>query len=204
MNPRMRRLSAESQTLRTEFAGHPYITVEPLRPEPSERYRVSYALRGVMLTPSGETLYADHHSIVIQLPAGYPREKPVVTTETPVFHPNFGANPGEEICIGDYWSPAQGLVDIVVTVGEMIQFQRYNVHSPLNAVAARWVAANESAFPVGTTDLFLAEPEVLLIADASAPNFGGSHDGLGANAQLASSTPGPIGPEPGDAYKGSP
>jgi ubiquitin-protein ligase len=162
VNPRMRRLSADAQMLRTEFAGHPQISVTPLRPEPSDIYQVTYDLRGVSLTPAGETIYTDLHTVVIQLSASYPRDKPIVTAESPVFHPNFGVNAGDEVCIGDYWSPAQGLADIVVTVGEMIQFQRYNVRSPLNPVAARWAAANESAFPVGNINLFLAEPEIVL------------------------------------------
>ena len=170
MNPRLRRLAADSEILRTEFAGHPNIAVIPLRPEPSDAYRVTYTLRGVVLSADGETAYADQHTVTVQLPAGYPRDKPLVTADTAVFHPNFGANPGEEVCIGDYWSPARGLADIIVAVGEMIQFQRYNVRSPLNSVAARWVAANESAFPVGTVNLYQAEPEIVLAAPtASTP-----------------------------------
>jgi len=169
MNPRLRRLAADSEMLRTEFAGHPNITVVPLRPEPSDAYQVTYALRGIVIGADGETAYADHHTVTVQLPAGYPREKPMMVAETGVFHPNFGANPGEEICIGDYWSPARGLADIIVAVGEMIQFQRYNVRSPLNPVAARWVAANEEAFPVGTVDLYQAEPEIVLTVPTTAP-----------------------------------
>jgi hypothetical protein len=82
--------------------------------------------------------------------------------ETAIFHPNFGPNIGDEICIGDYWSPAQSLSDIVVTIGELIQYQRYNTRSPLNAVAARWVAQNEAIFPVGHVSLFQAEPSIQL------------------------------------------
>lgn len=164
MNPRLRRLAADSEMLRTEFAGHPNITVIPLRPEPSDAYRVTYMLRGVVLGADGETAYADQHTVTVQLPSGYPREKPIVAADTAVFHPNFGANPGEEVCIGDYWSPARGLADIIVTIGEMIQFQKYNVRSPLNPVAARWVAANEAAFPVGMVDLYQAEPDIVLTA----------------------------------------
>jgi hypothetical protein len=51
----------------------------------------------------------------------------------------------------------------------MIQFQLYNVRSPLNAVAARWVAQNESIFPIGNVELFQAEPEVALTVEAAKP-----------------------------------
>jgi ubiquitin-protein ligase len=162
-SPRLRRLMADSNLMRTEFAGHPQISVEPLGWDPPEQYRVTYRLTGVMADPaSGQPVTSGEHRVVLTLPAAYPREKPYCTTETPVFHPNFGQNAGDEICIGDYWTPAQSLADIVVKVGEMIQFQEYNVKSPLNALAARWAAENQTIFPIGTVELFQAEPDISL------------------------------------------
>lgn len=169
MHPRARRLMADAELMRTEFAGHPYITVEPMGWEPPEQYRVTYHLLGVRTDQTtGQPVTADTHVIVITLPAGYPREKPYSTAQTPVFHPNFGPNAGDEICIGDYWTPSQTLADIVVKVGEMLQFREYNVRSPLNAVAARWVAENESIFPIGDIGLYQAEPEISLGDDSTA------------------------------------
>lgn len=167
MNPRMRRLAADAQQMRTEFAGHPQIEVTPMGPEPAESYRITYHLTGVALGTQGQPEYVQIHHVLIQLPAAYPRSKPLFRMDTSIFHPNFGSRVGDEICIGDYWSPAQSLADIVVTVGEMIQYQRFNVRSPLNAVAARWVAENESVFPVGTVPLFQAEPEITIGAGAT-------------------------------------
>jgi ubiquitin-protein ligase len=66
-----------------------------------------------------------------------------------VFHPNFG----EYVCIADFWSPAQSLADIVMDVGLMLQWQKYNVQSPLNAVAADWAVKHRDELPVGTIDL---------------------------------------------------
>lgn len=163
MHPRARRLLADAELMKTEFAGHPHISVEPLGWEPPEQYRVTYHLVGARPDPNtGQPVTADTHVIVITLPANYPREKPYSTAETPVFHPNFGPNVGDEICIGDYWTPTQTLVDIVVKVGEMLQYREYNVRSPLNAVAARWAAQNEGIFPLGHIGLFQAEPEIEL------------------------------------------
>jgi len=162
MNPRMRRLTADAESLRTEFAGHPEIQVLPLGYEPTDAYRIIFRLPGIALDAAGQPSRVNHHQCVIQLVAGYPREKPIAIMETAIFHPNFGPNIGDEICIGDYWSPAQSLSDIVVTIGELIQYQRYNTRSPLNAVAARWVAQNEAIFPVGHVSLFQAEPSIQL------------------------------------------
>jgi ubiquitin-protein ligase len=169
MSPRARRLLAESQALSTEFAGHPHITVTPITFEPADSYRISYRLRGVTYGPSGQLGWSDNHGVRIHLGASYPRAKPLVIMETPIFHPNIGSRVGEEVCIGDYWSPGESLVDVVVTIGELIQYQRYNVRSPLNAIAARWAAENEHIFPVGKIILFQAEPTVTVRTGAPGP-----------------------------------
>jgi ubiquitin-protein ligase len=159
----MRRLVADSERMRTEFAGHPQITVEPIGPEPPEQYRVTLRVPGVTLDPAtGQPVVVEEHRAVITLPATYPREKPYCTTETQVFHPNFGEHAGDEICIGDYWTPAQSLADIVVKIGEMVQYREYNPLSPLNTTAGRWASANEAIFPIGEHGLFQAEPEISL------------------------------------------
>lgn len=154
--------------MRTEFAGHPYITVEPIGFDPPEQYRIAYRLNGVLLdSQNGQPIVSDHHQAFITLTSAYPREKPYAVMQTPVFHPNFGPNAGDEICIGDFWTPAQTLADIVVKIGAMLQFQMYNVRSPLNAVAARWVTQNENVFPIGDVELFQAEPEISLGLDTN-------------------------------------
>jgi ubiquitin-protein ligase len=173
MNPRQRRLTADAEMMRSEFAGHPNVTVEPLGWEPPERYRVHLRLPTVRIDDAtGQPAVAHDTSIVVTLPAGYPREKPLCTTETPVFHPNIGGRAGDEICIADYWVPSQTLVDIVAKIGSMLQYQLYNVKSPLNAIAAQWVIDNPDAFPIGDVQLFQAEPAVEVL-DGRA---GGSND----------------------------
>jgi ubiquitin-protein ligase len=162
MNPRVRRLLADADAIRTEFAGHPYISVTAIGPEPAESYRVTFNLRGATLDARGQPIMANQHRAVIQLTATYPREKPLAVSETMVFHPNFAGHAGGEICIGDFWTPTRTLTDIVVAIGEMLQYQRYNTKSPLNAVAARWAVENEVIFPLGNIGLFQSEPEISL------------------------------------------
>ena len=162
MNPRLRRLMADADSIRTEFAGHPHISVTPIGPEPAESYRVYFNVRGVTLDTRGQPIVADNHVAVIQLTATYPRDKPLAVAETVVFHPNFAGQIGGEICIGDFWTPTRSLTDIVVAIGEMLQYQRYNTKSPLNAVAARWATENEAIFPLGNIGLFQSEPEISL------------------------------------------
>lgn len=158
MPPRLRRLQADYAQLTAAFAGHPAVRVEPLGPMPPERYRILYAVAGLRLGPDRQVWRAYQHVIDIYLPAGYPREKPYAVSAVEVFHPNFGAH----VCIADFWSPSQSLVDVVSQIGDMLQYKLYNVRSPLNAVAAKWAMENQYQLPVGDVSVLPIEPEIIL------------------------------------------
>ena len=158
MNPRLRRLAADQAKLATFFAGHPAVTVEPLGPAPADRYRVVYDVPSLRVDAQQRIVAFQPHVVTITLPPSYPRDKPYCVVDEPVFHPNFG----NYICIADYWSPSQSLADIVVQIGQMLQFQLYNTRSPLNAVAARWAVEQAASLPVGRVELLPPEPEVRL------------------------------------------
>lgn len=135
----------------------------PLSFEPADTYRIAYQLRGIVgLDRGGEAIFAENHSVLLTLGAGYPREKPMAVMESQIFHPNMRRGEQGEICFGDYWSPALGLSDVIVTIGEMIQYQRYNVKSPLNGAAAEWAEKHEELFPVGNVNLYLGDIEITL------------------------------------------
>lgn len=162
MNPRLRRLYADANRIRDEFAGHPHVSVEFVGSEPAERYRITYRLLGVVLDESGQPAVRDTHVVEFQLGADYPRGGPLISTVTSVFHPNMRAGAGGEVCIGDVWTPAQPLADLVMKVGDMIQYRAFNELSPLNADAARWVVAHPEIFPIGSVQLYQPEPEIEL------------------------------------------
>lgn len=149
-SPRHRRLEADADRMQQAFAGHPHVAVELLGPAPAERYRITYTVPGLYLTPDNRVARTHLHVIEVYLPASYPRDKPYCVAHTPVFHPNFGSH----VCIADHWSPAQSLVDVVVQMGEMLQWQVFNTRSPLNAVAARWAAENTHQLPVGMQSVY--------------------------------------------------
>ena len=149
MNPRLRRLAADHDALLTAFAGHPAISVMPIGATPPEHYQVTYWVPSLALNPANQVIRTEQTLVEVYLPSAYPREKPYLTTATPVFHPNFGAH----VCIADHWSAGQTLVDIVTQVGDMLQWRTFNTRSPLNAVAARWVAENAHQVPIGNVDV---------------------------------------------------
>jgi hypothetical protein len=73
---------------------------------------------------------------------------------SPVFHPNIAPH---AICVGDHWSSGEPLVSIVIRIGELLAYQVYNVKSPLNGEAARWVEKNREKLPLDPVSLLVEE-----------------------------------------------
>lgn len=158
-SPRLRRLAADHEAVRAEFSGHPHVTVQPLGPPPAEGYRVTYRLAG--LAVNGDVpVQVTRHVVDIRLPLGYPREAPWVVPLTPIFHPNVS----DHYCIADYWAAGEGLVDVIVKVGDMIQYRVYNTKSPLDATAAYYAEQHPNLFPIANVALGQPEVEITLRA----------------------------------------
>jgi ubiquitin-protein ligase len=164
MTARLRRLYADWQQVRDEFSGHPNVKVTPMSGNPPEVYRIEYHLKGLELDPqTNAPRIRMEHVAEITLHQGYPREKPKCVMLTPCFHPNVGSY----ICIDDYWAAGETVADIIIQIGQMIQYQNYNPKSPLNAVAARWAQQNERLFPIGKADLYQPEIDVDLLGEGA-------------------------------------
>ena len=162
-SPRLMRLAKDYETLRLRFDAHPFIDVQPLGPAPHERYRVLYRLPSLRLNANNMPTVVNQTVVDFELPATYPKDKPRAVATERVFHPNFG----DWVCIADFWSPAQSLADIVLEVGEMLQWQKYNIQSPLSATAADWAVKNAHQLPVGDINLpsHTTTPEIRIISN---------------------------------------
>ncbi len=156
MNARMRRISSDYEQIKKNFANHKNIVVEPIGEEPAEKYRVTYYVNGIYLLEDGRIETLGKHIVIITLHAEYPRYKPICTIATPIWHPNFRDG---QICIGDIWGAGESLSDIIVNIGDMIQYKSWNSFSPLSADAAEWAIENKHLFPVGTINLWTGENE---------------------------------------------
>ncbi len=166
MNARLRRLYADYQRIQDEFTGHPYIDVVPIQGNPPEAYRITYRVPGLRLDVArNRPVEVREHHARIYLHQDYPREKPKCVMDTPIFHPNMGSY----ICTDDYWAAGESISDVIIQIGEMIQYQSYNTKSPLNAVAARWAEKNARFLPVGRIDLYQPEVEISLLSEDSPP-----------------------------------
>ena len=108
---------------------------------------IVYRVPALIQDSTGQPMAVNETVVEIMLPLGYPREQPICRTlpGDVIFHPNFNA---EKICIIDDWSPSLGLVDIVKEIGEMLIWNKYNINSPLNAIAAEWSQTHLSEIPL--------------------------------------------------------
>lgn len=151
--PRLRRLAADHERVRSLFSQHPYIRLVSAEGEPPERYLFELRVKGLVpVGPEADGAFREDalHRMEVYLPLDYPRRPPLCRMRSPVFHPNIDP---QKVCIGDHWSAGQSLAQLVVRVAEMVCYQSYNVKSPLNARAAAWAEQNMERLPLERTDL---------------------------------------------------
>ena len=117
---------------------------------PPDRYRLVLHVRSLREKSDQRIVIAKRHGIEIVLPAAYPRDAPLCRMLSPVFHPNIAPH---AICIGDHWTAAESLDQMIQRIGEMLAFQSYNIKSPLNASAAAWAEINMDKLPLEAKDL---------------------------------------------------
>ena len=155
LSPRLRRLTSDYSIMQGRFSTFPLIHLERAIGNPPEIYVVSYHIRGIERIVGEQVIYRDYHEVEIKLPGTYPRTPPICRMLTPVFHPNIEP---AIICIGDYWTAAERLSDLVVRIGEMIAYQAHNIKSPLDGEAAMWTDLHGNMLPIDSRDLTPPEP----------------------------------------------
>ena len=152
-NVRLRRLQADHQNLVEYIRRHPRLRLIQTAGDPPEQYQIEYRIKS--LRQVGENLQpTKSHIVEISLPRNYPRTPPQCRMLTPVFHPNIAPH---AICVGDHWSAGEPLKSIVARIGEMLAYQSYNVKSPLNGEAARWVEQHLDELPLDKVSLLVEE-----------------------------------------------
>ncbi len=154
MDARIRRIASDYEQIKKDFAGHKNIVVTPIGDEPPQKYHVTYYVNGIYLQPDGRIETLGRHEVEIELHSEYPRYKPICKIQTPIWHPNFRDG---QICIGDIWGAGESLTDIIINIGDMIQYKSWNSYSPLSVEAAAWAMDNKHLFPVGNVDLYIAD-----------------------------------------------
>lgn len=152
---RLRRLQADFDKLSDYVRRHPRLKIIQTDGEPPERYQLEYRIRSLRQV-NEDLVDIKSHLVEIALPRNYPRVPPQCRMLTPVFHPNIAPH---AICVGDHWSAGEPLASLVARIGEMLAFQSYNVKSPLNGEAARWVEEHLDDLPLDKVSMLVEESE---------------------------------------------
>ena len=147
-NVRLRRLKSDFERLAASLSGKKRIQIVKTLGNPPEKYQLEYHVKSLVQVDSG-IRERPTHQVEIVLTRAYPRQAPQCRMLTPVFHPNIAPH---AICVGDHWAASETLGALVSRIGEMLAFQSYNLKSPLNGEAARWVAENEESLPLDDFD----------------------------------------------------
>ena len=98
----------------------------------------------------------------IDLPSRYPFERPVLTVESRIFHPNVFAS--GVVCQGEKWLPGEGLDLVVKRIIRLVTFDPSHVNpaSAANRTAAAWYLQQRSrtpqAFPTDHVDFASSGP----------------------------------------------
>jgi hypothetical protein len=150
---RERRLVNEGLLLRAAFGDSLTVDVAPVGWDPFEAYRLRFSVPGVVLEDGMQPTISRHHDVRLELGPDYPRRPPTVVTETDVFHPNLGMRAGDAVVIDQEWTAACTLVDVVSHIGEMLQYQDYDLEDPANEIAAAWARENAAIFPIGHAEI---------------------------------------------------
>ena len=150
---RLRRLTADFNKLQDYVRRHPRVKLLQFDGDPPERFQLEYRICSLRQVGS-ELTQIKSHMVEIVLPRNYPRTPPQCRMLSPVFHPNIAPH---AICVGDHWSAGESLQAIVIRIGEMLAYQSYNVKSPLNGEAARWVEEHADELPLDDVSLLVEE-----------------------------------------------
>jgi len=150
---RLRRLTADFENLSNYVRNHPRLRLIQSDGDPPERYQLEYRVKSLRKRDD-ELTVVKKHLVELILPRNYPRNPPQCRMLSPVFHPNIAPH---AICVGDHWSAGESLESIVIRIGEMLAYQVYNVKSPLNGEAARWVQQHEDELPLDEVSMLVEE-----------------------------------------------
>ncbi len=131
--------------------------VELVPNSPPEKYIIKYSCRGITgLSSDKKPIYSFDHKISIYLWAEYPRQQPYIRAKTRIWHPNIRYDSGE-VCL-NIWAASRTLDEICIMIGEMIQYNEYNLDSPLDHNVAEWAKNNKSLFPIDDRPLLCDDP----------------------------------------------
>jgi len=145
-SPRERRLNSDFLSVQ-KLAEESTIFSFDGRGDPPQKYRLQFKGTGFHRDRKGNIRPSEHHEVLVELGAAYPRMVPNLAWQTPVFHPNISNN--GVVCLGGYgthWVPSLTLSEMCTMLWDMIRYKNFDTESPYNREAALW-AKTQTDFP---------------------------------------------------------
>jgi hypothetical protein len=124
--------------------------LDPIGPEPPNRYVARFHCNGFAQATSGEVVPMSESAVGIWFPDDYLRASDpyrilVWLHPLDAWHPNI-SNRAPLVCLGRL-GPGTRLVDLIYQLYEIISWQRVSMHDALNQDAAAWARVNQDRFP---------------------------------------------------------
>ena len=148
-SPRERRLNSDFKSVQqlqdqsTIFSFH-------ATGNPPQKYRLIFEGAGLQRDRHGTISVSQHHELLVELGAAYPRMVPNLAWQTPIFHPNISNN--GVVCLGGYgthWVPSLTLSEMCTMLWDMIRYKNFDSESPYNREAALWAKMQtDFRFPI--------------------------------------------------------
>jgi ubiquitin-protein ligase len=147
---RFSKLSIEYEKLMNLASRSDFITVTPLEVVPGwppEKYLITYSCLGISgIDEAGNPVASNFHQVLIVLGESYPYTEPYLKWQTPIWHPNIEHQEPHHVCTNNLqtWWAGKSLADLVISMGEMVQYKHYHARWeapwPLDRVVAEWVS----------------------------------------------------------------
>lgn len=182
-SPRDRRLNSDFQSV-IQLQEESSIFSFHATGNPPQKYRLIFKGAGFQRDRAGIITVSQHHEVLVELGAAYPRMVPNLAWQTPIFHPNISNN--GVVCLGGYgthWVPSLTLSEMCTMLWDMIRYKNFDTESPYNREAALWAKVQtDFNFPIdkrsirdkisGEKNSTPSQPEVLVtrVKDDSSTN----------------------------------
>jgi ubiquitin-protein ligase len=148
-NARYARLAIEYTKLMNLAARSNFIEVQPVEVQPGwppEKYIITYRCRGIAsIDQQYLPQVSEFHQVSMYMGSDYPLKEPYLRWMTPIWHPNIDHLEPHHVCTNNVqnWFAAKPLAELVLAMGEMIQYKHYHAKwispFPLDRAAAEWV-----------------------------------------------------------------
>lgn len=156
-NARYARLAIEYTKLMNLAARSNFINIRPIEMQPGwppEKYIITYTCRGIASVDEQDApRVSEFHQVSMYMGSEYPLKEPYLRWLTPIWHPNIAHEEPHHVCTNNVqnWFAAKPLAELVLAMGEMVQYKHYHAKwippYPLDRAAADWVL--EVAEPQG-------------------------------------------------------